>query len=639
MEQTCQILVRSKQALELYPTPEKPEDAVPATGGKTLLEGLTTILHAEAQYCYAHLVGVGIVKLAYESNETVTKATAKPFLANTAPVQMFDVSPLGNYLLTWERWSADQPHNLKVWDAQTGDYLAGMTQRNLKREGWPYLQWTHDEQYGLLMASGEVHVYTPTSIRTQRYIDKMRLPGVQYLSLPRKSDGKAGYLFATFVGGSKDKPARASLHEYLPDSKATGNYPSLQSKSLFQAEEMKAHWSPNGDSCVITLQTSVDASGQSYYGSSQLYMLAPHAIEAVPLPQDGPVLDVQWCPVTPPCFVVMAGRMPSLTSLHHGQNGKATFLFGNAHRNTVSWAPHGRFVCLAGFGNLAGGMGFWDKNKGKLIPHYAPNVDGSLRADAVVGHGWAPSSRSFLVSTCSPRMNVDNGVRLFRYTGQELTNVSWNNDKYRPDKLLEACFVPSNFEYPDRPQSPMPESGPIAGPVVSKASSTGSASTAAAAAPKPAGRYVPPSMRNRAGGNAFADRMRAEREGTVKTATRVKDTPTLARNAATGKVIPGMAVDTGAKSKSAQKREKQKLKQKQEQEAARKAEEARKALEEQAASEPVQVDPEKRARKLKKTLKQIEDLKAKDPSELNDDQKEKIASEGSLREELASLNL
>jgi len=35
-------------------------------------------------------------------------------------------------------------------------------------------------------------------------------------------------------------------------------------------------------------------------------------------------------------------------------------LVGNAHRNTIVWSSHGRFVCLAGFGNLAGGILFLD---------------------------------------------------------------------------------------------------------------------------------------------------------------------------------------------------------------------------------------------------------------------------------------
>ena len=39
----------------------------------------------------------------------------------------------------------------------------------------------------------------------------------------------------------------------------------------------------------------------------------------------------------------------------------AIFDFGAAARNTVCWAPHGRFLCIAGFGNLAGDMDFWDR--------------------------------------------------------------------------------------------------------------------------------------------------------------------------------------------------------------------------------------------------------------------------------------
>jgi hypothetical protein len=38
-------------------------------------------------------------------------------------------------------------------------------------------------------------------------------------------------------------------------------------------------------------------------------------------------------------------------------------------------------------------------------------------------------------------------------------------------------------------------------------------------------------------------------------------------------------------------------------------------------------------------LKQIDELKAKDPSSLNDDQKEKLSKEASLREELAALKI
>jgi len=347
------------------------------------------------------------------------------------------------------------------------------------------------------------------------------------------------------------------------------------------------------------------------------------------------VLDVAWMPNAdkPPCFAVIAGRMPALASMHNGNDGKATFLFGNRHQNTVMWAPHGRFLTLAGFGNLAGGMTFWDKNKEKQIPPANP-----VTAACTVGYGWSPDSRMMFVSTTSPRMNVDNGVHIYRYNGDKVNNLPWDNTNYLPDRLLQACFLPAPPDtYPDRPQSPtLKDLGK--GPDASSAGT--SQGGAAAAAPKPASRYIPPSARNRAerGGSSLADRMRAEKEGKMLGAQKVVEKPKIV--GATGKVVVGMA-PPGAqgKSKTAQRREKQK--QKKQEEAARKELEE-KLLAEQKASETAaaeRVDPEKRARKLKKTLKQIEDLKKKDPSSLNEDQKKKIETEQEVLDELSKLGI
>ena len=38
-----------------------------------------------------------------------------------------------------------------------------------------------------------------------------------------------------------------------------------------------------------------------------------------------------------------------------------------AHRNAIFWSPHGRFLCIAGFGNLAGEMDFYDTLRSKKI--------------------------------------------------------------------------------------------------------------------------------------------------------------------------------------------------------------------------------------------------------------------------------
>lgn len=80
------------------------------------------------------------------------------------------------------------------------------------------------------------------------------------------------------------------------------------------------------------------------------------------------------------------------------------FEFGQAHRNTVCFSPHGRFVVLAGFGNLAGEMDFWDRNKQKLM--------GRNTSHCAVAYGWSPCGRYFMTATLAPRMNVDNGVKV-----------------------------------------------------------------------------------------------------------------------------------------------------------------------------------------------------------------------------------
>ena len=259
------------------------------------------------------------------------------------------------------------------------------------------------------------------------------------------------YILSTFISETKGKPARISLLRY-PDRCGSADNPKsgpfLVSKSFYQAEECTTHWSPQGDAVLILTTTSVDSSGESYYGSTNLYLLLSdvktRSIDgealAVPLPggsagggggnnnNNGPVLDVSWMPNAnkPSTFAVISGKMPALTSLHHGTTAEPIFLLGNAHRNTIVWSTHGRFLTIGGFGNLAGGMDFIDRNKMKPMMQYDPETGVEIgnqgnQASCAVGYGWSPDSRFFMVSTTSPRMNVDNGVTVVR--GGRVVNV------------------------------------------------------------------------------------------------------------------------------------------------------------------------------------------------------------------------
>ncbi|KAL7536057.1 hypothetical protein ACHAWF_005352 [Thalassiosira exigua] len=742
------VLLRTKDSVEIYNVPDtssatvlaRPRPPPPKRGGRTLYEGKTTfhLLHPNGECAYVHDADVGLVRCDVDGGGSGGGPAAKqPFLANSRSVQLAKCSPRGSYLVTWERPNSSPGgnDNLKVWDARSGSFVRGFACKKATLAG---LQWTHDEGKAFHMVTNELHVYSGEGFERA---GRVRCPGVASFSLPsvkgypsnvaKGPEKEEKYLLTAFVPGQKGRPARVDLLRYpdragresssVGDGKATvPSGPSLASKSLFDAEEAVVRWSPRADSALVLTQTAVDATGESYYGSTHLFLLLENdpkrpgfgSAVGVEVPSEAaktsqgtvPVVAAEWTTnpkvAGPVPFGIVAGRMPALASLHHGTSGEPSFLLGRGHRNCLDVSPHGRFIACGGYGNLAGGMDFWDRNKGKKVPRRVgvPDAGGGdgggsyvtikesndlsvTSASPVVGHAWAPDSRTYLVSTTSPRMNVDNGARLYRYDGSlvDEDDLPWDNARYKPDKLLSAAYVPAPLppdgefhRYPDRPQSPPPRGlvelkgeaarvalGKLA--ISSAASSDGkgggsggtTAAPAAAAYVPPAARrgaagggaYVPPGARKGSGGGggaggggSLAERMRREREGGAANVSGVKVTKRTGPVGAAS--VGGAAGAAGEKSKSAARREKQRLAKERAEREAAEAEERRKE-EERARSEANKSDPEKRAKKIKKTLKQIEDIKAKAAggAEVNEDQRKKLAMEEELRKELASLGL
>ena len=456
----------------------------------------------------------------------------KLFLPSTSTVQAGVFSPKGTFFVTWERPSKDAnaPGNLKIFDATTGSHLTGFHMKNPAVPGvsWPAVQWSQDEKIALRIATNSVFIHRGASwSEPDNVLERVTVEGVKQFSV---SPGDR-YRFTTFVPEKKGNPAKVAVYAY-PNTKTP-----VTGKSFYQAEEVTTSWSPNGNSCIVFTHTTVDTTGKSYYGSTSLHLLSADGSQedyAIPLPKEGPVYDVKWCPdPQKPFFIVLSGSMPSQACLYNakceqvrgvkmskkeereepkkrnvGRDWKEAaanaiplrisllsspllsspllssrfsplasqlFLFGEAHRNTVAWAPSGRFVGLCGFGNLAGDMDFWDVNKKKKM--------GSNTAHCAVGYGWSPDSRKFMVSTTAPRMNVDNGVKFFKYNG---AGPIGSIDK---EVLYEASWRPAaHGAYPDRPQSPLRK---------------GEAPPAIAAQPKVA-RYRPPGAGSKGAG--FAER-------------------------------------------------------------------------------------------------------------------------------------
>ncbi len=309
---------------------------------------------------------------------------------------------------------------------------------------------------------------------------------------------------------------------------------------------------------------------------------------------------------------------------------------------------------MAGFGNLAGGMDFLDINKRKKIPQYHPSgkedellVSYGNTAKPAGSFGWSPDSRMFHVSTMAPRMNVDNGVRIYKYNG----DGPICDYPLLPDQLLFAEFVPPRLGEPlvDRQQSPPPLRQAKLVEVQPQEGATSRSLKDAIRTTAPQA-YVPPSARQRQSSGSLAERLRKEKEsqtigaGKVGTAQKSVKTSTASSSILTGRSIPGMAPisnkgsGTGSSKKAKPKRPTTGVKRLEDEEP-KKPEVIQLREEAAVEADATTVDPDKRVKKINKLLKQIEELKAQDPSQLNDDQKKKIGNESILLEELKSLSI
>ncbi|KAL1623962.1 hypothetical protein SLS56_008014 [Neofusicoccum ribis] len=371
---------------------------------------------------------------AWASPEQVTVIDASTGnVATVLPAEnVFELgfSPLGTYIITWQRPTKDETgnatKNLKVW--RTVDDNAGAEgQRNVvgqfvqkNQYGWN-LQYTSDESYCARCVTNEVQFYQSNDLST--VWNKLRVEGVADLAV---SPGK-NHSVAVFVPERKGQPA--SVKVFLVPQFASP----VSQKTFFKGDKVQMKWNNLGTSVIVLAQTDVDKTNKSYYGETNMYILSANGgFDArITLDKEGPIHDVTWSPNSKE-FGVVYGYMPAKTTVFN-QRAVATHNFNLAPRNTILFSPHGRFVLVAGFGNLAGQMDIYDLEK-----DYAKVCTIEAANSSICE--WSPDGTHIMTATTSPRLRVDNGIRVYHVTGglqyftefNELYHVTW-----RPQSIAE----------------------------------------------------------------------------------------------------------------------------------------------------------------------------------------------------------
>ncbi|KAK7090833.1 hypothetical protein V1264_010584 [Littorina saxatilis] len=314
-------------------------------------------------------------------------------------------SPKGTVLATWGAYYTDRDGkggepNLILWDVASGAVRRSFIQK--KQINWEP-QWSCDEVVCGRTVNNELQFFENNNFETIE--QKLHLQKVVSFSM---AQGPAPYMISAYVAGSKGQPSYVRVYQY---PNFGGPAAAVANKSFYKADRVNMYWNKTGTSLVIL--TSTESSDSSYYGDQCLHYVSTTGDSClVPLDKKGPIYSIEWSPKNNE-FCVLYGYMPSKSTLFN-LKCEPVFDFGTGPRNHCFYNPQGNILCLAGFGNLAGHVEFWDLKQKKEISKF--------KASDTTTFYWSPDGEHFLTATVSPRLRVGNCYKLWHYTGSLLAH-------------------------------------------------------------------------------------------------------------------------------------------------------------------------------------------------------------------------
>eukprot|EP00397_Hematodinium_sp_SG-2012_P011410 GEMP01011548.1.p1 GENE.GEMP01011548.1~~GEMP01011548.1.p1 ORF type:complete len:749 (+),score=168.62 GEMP01011548.1:120-2366(+) len=430
----------------------------------------------------------GVMAIQLRADVGDTEVTVFP---NSSKItQMIWWSPKGTFLVTHhpiEKQEAGSDArcapNLLVWERESAEVVASFLVPKIERgTKKSILSWTSDErlccrvlpvgpkQFDLHILPGEDLNSEPLHV-----ISHSTAMSCEWANLTLLEDRMLFGRLAVFcVDGRNDmKRVCSDAEVWILDVRGPDIAVSKRCEtSIASGEQADLMWSPSGTALLAQVETEVDETGVSYYGSTRLVLMSPGGPEATELNKDSsgqylPIQAVGWSP-TSDNFVLIRGFQPSHVTLWKWDAEaqvvtQTQTLLEKAHRNTVKWNNVGNLVMLAGFGNLAGDMDVFGTTKDALTMAKVSVA----HANCTVTADWAPDGLHILTAVLFPRMRVENGFAIYNaLTGKkiamglrdELFEVSWRpvlaHEKYQApsqdaiDQVAEAFAAAE----PDKPK-------------------------------------------------------------------------------------------------------------------------------------------------------------------------------------------
>ncbi|KAG0663431.1 hypothetical protein C6P45_000848 [Maudiozyma exigua] len=352
-------------------------------------------------------------------------------------------SPSGNFLNTWERPSASDPEhkNVKIWflnqEIKDAKILEPIYQYKYKSQSNWSLQYSKLDNFAMKLFPKDLRI-VKLSLTNPIFDFSKPFATLNLDQDPTDQNRKfTTYLVSpsehpticTFMPEKSGKPAQLTIWPIL-EGKINKK---IATKSFFKADSCQLKWNSQGNAILCLAITDFDSQNKSYYGENTLYLLSFQGVNGtlggnsvrVPL-ANGPVHDFTWSP-TSRQFGVIAGYMPA-TVAFFDMRGNIVHSLDNQSKNTMLFSPSGNYILIGGFGNLQGAVEILDRhNKFKSIAKFnATNTSVCM---------WSPGGEFIMTATTSPRLRVDNAVKVWHVSGnlvfvkefKELLKVDWRS--------------------------------------------------------------------------------------------------------------------------------------------------------------------------------------------------------------------
>ncbi|OCF36320.1 translation initiation factor 2A [Kwoniella heveanensis BCC8398] len=576
--------------------------------------------------CYAHSPDGQWFAYAVASDVRVLPAssssTSSPLTIPQPNVVAVTFSPLSTNLFTFERPvkqdNGEMHRNVKAWDVKSGQEVGGWHQKSL--DGWEPII-TATESHLIRPGASDLAIFSPPL--AARPITRVKVDNVKGV-FPLNPHPEPAV--AIWIGEKKGAPASVALYQL---SSLVGKAPANARKAFYKADKLNVRWNNAGTMALFLAQSDVDATGKSYYGETNLYLVSLDGSfdGLVELDKQGPIYDFTWSP-TSRDFVVCYGYMPARVQMFD-LKAKPVHSFGSQHRNFLLYQPQGRLLISAGFGNLAGGVDVWDVSTRNKVAEFKASNSSHCE--------WSPCGRYILTATLSPRLRVDNGVKIW-WCGGQLLHIQ------PQDELYQASFAPGLVHNTEPFPAVVPKA-PEPNPSVALYRPKGETSNGGDS--KPAGAYRPPGARGTLASDAYT---RREDDGPSSGSGASTPTPMFRGGKPAGRYIPG-APPPGSAPRPEQNNDEKRKRTRKRTGKDKEDEKIAEAVGQLAVKQP-EPEPQptaaaeggddataKKIRNLTKKLKAIEELKMRlaGGEVLEKTQLKKIEGESQVRSEIAAL--